>query len=57
MKIEISMWSVLEFENLKIEMFEFGCVNTESWKLKIDHMKYIRSKTCNPLTCPGWAEL
>ncbi len=24
----------LEFENLKTEMFEFGCVNIKSWKLK-----------------------
>jgi hypothetical protein len=26
----------LEFEILKIEMSKFGCVNIESWKLKIE---------------------
>jgi hypothetical protein len=26
----------LEFENLKFEMFEFGCVDIESKKLKIE---------------------
>jgi hypothetical protein len=27
----------LEFENLKAEMFEFGCVNTKVWQLKIEN--------------------
>jgi hypothetical protein len=27
----------LEFEILKTEMFEFQCVNIESWKLKIEN--------------------
>ncbi len=37
-KVEIEIENLyvkhLEFENLKIEMFEFRCVNFESWKLK-----------------------
>jgi hypothetical protein len=38
LKLKIEIWNLyvkhLEFEILKTEMFEFGCVNTESWKLK-----------------------
>jgi len=36
--MKMKIWNLyvknLEFENLKIEMFEFWCVNTKSWKLK-----------------------
>jgi len=38
LKIEIEILNIyvkhLEFEILKFEMFEFGCVKTKSWKLK-----------------------
>jgi hypothetical protein len=30
-----SLCETFKFEILKIEMFEFGCVNAESWKLQI----------------------
>jgi len=40
LKLKIIIWNLymkhLEFENLKIEMFESGCVNTKSWKLKFE---------------------
>ncbi len=38
LKLKTKIWNLyvkcLEFEILKIEMFEFGCDNTKSWKLK-----------------------
>jgi hypothetical protein len=38
LKIENEIWNLhvkcLEFENLKIEMSEFGCVNTKNCKSK-----------------------
>jgi len=38
LKLKTENWNLyvkwLEFENLKIEMSKFGCVNIESWKLK-----------------------
>jgi hypothetical protein len=40
LKLKIENWNLyvkcLEFENLKTEICEFGCVNIESWKLKIE---------------------
>jgi hypothetical protein len=37
-KLKVENWNIyvkcIEFENLKIEMFEIGRVNIESWKLK-----------------------
>ncbi len=37
---KLEIWNIyvkhLEFENLKTKMFEFGCVNIESWKLKTE---------------------
>jgi len=43
LKLKIENWNLyvkcLEFENLKTKMFEFGCVNTKSWKLKIENWK------------------
>jgi hypothetical protein len=40
LKLKIENWNLyvncLEFEILKTEMSEFGCVNIESWKLKIE---------------------
>jgi hypothetical protein len=30
---------------LKTQMFEFGCVNTKSWKLKIEMFKYWKLKS------------
>jgi hypothetical protein len=42
LKLKTEIWNLhvknLEFEILKPEMFEFGCVNTESgnWKLKFE---------------------
>jgi hypothetical protein len=38
LKLKTEIWNLyvkcLKFENLKTEMFEFGCVNIESWKLE-----------------------
>jgi hypothetical protein len=38
LKLKNKIWNLyvkcLEFGILKFEMFEFGCVNIESWKLK-----------------------
>jgi len=38
LKLKTEIWNLhvknLEFEILKPEMFEFGYVNTQSWKLK-----------------------
>jgi hypothetical protein len=40
LKLKIENWKFyvkhLEFDNLKIGMFKFGCVYTESWKLKTE---------------------
>jgi hypothetical protein len=39
LKLKFKIWNLhvkcLKFEILKIEMSEFECVNTKSWKLKI----------------------
>jgi hypothetical protein len=46
LKLKIENWKLniyvklVEFENLKIKMFEFGCVNIESWKLKIKNWNF-----------------
>jgi len=38
--LKTEIWNLyvkhLEFENLKIEMSKFGCVNIKSWKLKFE---------------------
>jgi len=42
LKFKIEIWNLkslceaLEFENLRTKMFEFGCVNTKSWKVKFE---------------------
>jgi hypothetical protein len=40
LKLKIKNWNLyvkhLELKNLKTKMSEFGCVNTKSWKLKIE---------------------
>jgi hypothetical protein len=37
LKIENCMWKCLESENLSTKMFELGCVNISSWKLKFEN--------------------
>jgi hypothetical protein len=46
-KFEISMWNIWNFDNLKIEMSKFGCVNTKSWKLKCLKTKYWKLNCLN----------
>ncbi len=47
-KTEISNFKFpCDVENLKIEMFKFGCVNIESWKLKTKMSEYWKLKTKN----------